>query len=237
MPFELNCGAIPVKDGVRWRVWAPGAASVELVLERGPRSQTHVMRAEEGGYFMIALPDVAEGQRYHYRLDGGELRPDPCSRWQPDGIPGPSAVLFPHRFQWSDQSWRAIPKPELAFYELHVGTFTPEGTFDAVIPRLGQLRELGISAIEIMPIAQFPGTRNWGYDGVLPYAAQNSYGGPRGLQQLVDAAHAAGLAVFLDVVYNHVGPEGNYLAEFGPYFTERYKTAWGPAFNYDDAGS
>jgi maltooligosyltrehalose trehalohydrolase len=146
-------------------------------------------------------------------------------------------VLQPARFVWSDDTWMGVRREDLVFYELHVGTFTPAGTFDAIIPRLPVLRDLGMTAVELMPIAQFPGTRNWGYDGVYPYAPHNSYGGPHGLQRLVDACHAAGLALFLDVVYNHCGPEGNYLQEFGPYFTEQYHTAWGRAVNYDDRGS
>ena len=149
---------------------------------------------------------------------------------------GRRRCVFPDRFSWTDQDWRGVRRPDLVFYEIHVGTFTPEGTFEAIIPRLKDLRELGITAIEIMPVGQFPGSRNWGYDGVLPYAAQNTYGGPRGLQRLVDACHAAGLAIYLDVVYNHFGPESNYLGEFGPYFTDRYKTPWGDAVNYDRAG-
>ena len=143
---------------------------------------------------------------------------------------------FFRRFTWSDRGWKGVCQPDLVFYEIHVGTFTPEGSFEAIIPRLRDLCELGITAVEIMPVGQFPGTRNWGYDGVLPYAAQNSYGGPHGLQKLVDACHGHGLAVYLDVVYNHVGPESNYLGEFGPYFTDRYKTPWGEAVNYDRAG-
>jgi maltooligosyltrehalose trehalohydrolase len=194
------------------------------------------MEAEGRGYFRAAA-EVPEGQRYLYRLDGGPERPDPCSLWQPEGVGGPSAVVRSQRFAWTDRGWAGVRQEDLVFYELHVGTFTPQGTFDAVLPRLGQLRELGVTAVELMPVGQFPGTRNWGYDGVLPYAAQDSYGGPHGLQRLVDACHAAGLAVFLDVVYNHLGPEGNYLAEFGPYFTDHYRTPWGPAFNYDGAGS
>src|SRR5207253_492760 len=141
-------------------------------------------------------------------------------------------VLFPDRFTWTDHAWKGTPRLDLVFYELHVGTFTPEGTFDAVIPRLPALRELGVTAVEIMPVAQFPGTRNWGYDGVHLFAPQNSYGGPHGLQRLVDACHRAGLSVFLDVVYNHLGPEGNYLSEFGPYFTSRHKTPWGDALDF-----
>lgn len=195
------------------------------------------MEREEQGYFSFTSDRLPSGQRYAYRLDGGPERPDPASRWQPDGVSRPSAVLDQDEFHWTEAGWSGIPRKDLVFYELHVGTFTPEGTFDAVIPRLPVLRELGVTALELMPVAQFPGTRNWGYDGVHPYAPQHSYGGPHGLQRLVDACHRQGLAVFLDVVYNHIGPEGAYLAEFGPYFTERYRTPWGAAVNYDDAGS
>jgi maltooligosyltrehalose trehalohydrolase len=195
------------------------------------------MRAEERGFFHATLPAVTEGQRYAFRLNGGPERPDPCSLWQPDGVHAPSALVRPEKFAWTDQSWKGIPCRDLVFYELHIGTFTHEGTFASVIPRLKELRELGITAVELLPVGQFPGTRNWGYDGVLPYAAQNSYGGPHGLQKLVDACHAVGLAVFLDVVYNHCGPEGNYLVEFGPYFTDHYKTPWGRAVNFDGSGS
>src|SRR5205823_843789 len=143
------------------------------------------MQPEEGGYFRHAEPHVREGQRYAYRLDNTQERPDPCSSWQPDGVHRPSAVLFPGRFPWTDQGWHGVRREDLVFYELHVGTFTPEGTFDAVIPRLPALRELGVTAVEVMPVGQFPGTRNWGYDGVHPYAAQDSYGGPRGPPPLV----------------------------------------------------
>jgi maltooligosyltrehalose trehalohydrolase len=223
--------------GVGWRVWAPRAQRVDLVIIEGDRRRSVTMSRDADGYFGHDEPaTVAEGQRYAYRLDGGEERPDPCSVCQPDGVPGPSAVFRPGRFPWTDDEWTGVAREDLVFYELHVGTFTPEGTFEAIIPRLHALRELGITALEIMPVGQFPGARNWGYDGVLPYAAQNTYGGPRGLQRLVDAAHAAGLAVVLDVVYNHLGPEGNYLHEFGPYFTDRYKTPWGQAINYDGPG-
>jgi maltooligosyltrehalose trehalohydrolase len=194
------------------------------------------MAAEERGYFSLTRPDVPDGQRYAYRLDNGPERPDPASLWQPDGVHGPSAVFRPERFAWTDHGWAGVCREDLVIYELHTGTFTPEGTFEAIIPRLPSLRDLGVTAVELMPVAQFPEGRNWGYDGTLLYAAQNSYGGPRALQRLVDACHAAGLAVFLDVVYNHLGPEGNYLREFGPYFADRYRTFWGPAFNYDSAG-
>jgi maltooligosyltrehalose trehalohydrolase len=232
-----SCGALSLHDGsVRWRVWAPRAKQVELVLLDGEGRRTVPMQRQERGFFHHCQANVPEGQRYAYRLDGGPERPDPCSLWQPDSVHGPSAFVRPERFTWTDHNWRGIPQQELVFYELHVGTFTSQGTFEAVIPRLNELRDLGITAVEIMPVAQFPGSRNWGYDGVLPYAAQNSYGGPHGLQKLVDACHAVGLAIFLDVVYNHFGPEGNYLAEFGPYFSDRYKTPWGQAVNFDGPG-
>ena len=232
-----RCGAVGSPDGsVLLRVWAPAAKRVGLVLIDGAARREVAMQPEEGGYHRHEEADVPEGRRYAFRLDGGPERPDPCSLWQPEGVHGPSAVVLPDRFAWTDGGWKGVRREDLVFYELHVGTFTPEGTFDGVIPRLRDLRELGVTAVEIMPVGQFPGARNWGYDGVLPYAAQNSYGGPQGLQRLVDACHAEGLAIFLDVVYNHFGPEGNYLGEFGPYFTDRYKTPWGAAVNYDGPG-
>jgi maltooligosyltrehalose trehalohydrolase len=231
-----RCGALSRDGSIQWRVWAPRADRVELVLFDSESSHTVAMEKEEGGYHSHVEANVRDAQRYAYRLNGGPDRPDPCSLWQPEGPTGPSAVVRPESFRWTDESWTGISREDLVIYELHVGTFTPEGTFEAVIPRLHALRELGVTAIEIMPIAQFPGTRNWGYDGVLLYAAQNSYGGPQGLQKLVDAAHDAGLAVILDVVYNHLGPESNFAHEFGPYFTDKYKTPWGQAFNYDDKG-
>jgi len=228
---------VEANGSIRWRVWAPRAGRVDLVLIDGSQRRTCPMQTEERGYFSCALPDVAEGQRYAFRLNNGPERPDPRSLWQPDGVHNYSAIVRLERFPWTDRAWKGVPREDLVFYELHVGAFTAEGTFEAVIPRLAELRELGVTALELMPVGQFPGPRNWGYDGVHLYAAQNSYGGPRGLQKLVDACHAAGLAIFLDVVYNHLGPEGNYLAEFGPYFTERYHTSWGPALNFDGPGS
>jgi maltooligosyltrehalose trehalohydrolase len=231
-----RCGALAQPDGsVCWRVWAPKARRVDLLLDDQP-PHCLPMEPEERGFLRVVQGGVAEGRRYAYRLDNGPARPDPCALWQPDGVHGPSAVVRPGQFHWTDAGWKGVPRKELVIYELHVGTFTPDGTFDAMIPRLAGLRELGVTALEVMPVAQFPGTRDWGYDGVGLYAVQNSYGGPGGLQRLVDACHGAGLAVLLDVVYNHLGPEGNYLREFGPYFTDRYKTPWGEAINYDGPG-
>jgi len=232
-----RCGPVGLPDGsLRWRVWAPRADHVELVLYEDHGRRGVPMRREADGYFVHTEACVPEGRRYAYRLNNGPERPDPCSPWQPEGVHRPSAVLYPERFPWTDHCWRGTPHADLVFYELHVGTFTAEGTFDAVTGRLPALRELGVTAVEIMPVAQFPGTRNWGYDGVHLFAPQNSYGGPHGLQRLVDACHAHGLSIFLDVVYNHLGPEGNYTGEFGPYGTDRYRTPWGPAFNYDGPG-
>jgi maltooligosyltrehalose trehalohydrolase len=192
----------------------------------------------DDGHFEGVATDVAAGGQYRYVLDGRVERPDPASRFQPDGVHGPSEVVDPNDFQWSDSHWRGLPLERMIIYELHVGTFTTEGTFEAIIPHLDYLRaELGVTAIELMPVAQFPGERNWGYDGVYPFAPQASYGGPSGLKRLIDACHAKDLAVVLDVVYNHLGPEGNYLADFGPYFTDRYRTPWGQAVNYDGPDS
>jgi maltooligosyltrehalose trehalohydrolase len=228
--WEPSLGAIHLEDHpCRFRVWAPRARRVEALLCGGRRIP---LEPREHGYFEAAVEGVEPGTRYLYSLDGGEGRPDPASRCQPDGVHGPSRVVD-RRFDWRDEGWRGIPLGQYIFYELHVGTFTPEGTFEAVIPHLDRLADLGVTAVELMPVAQFPGRRNWGYDGVLPFAVQNSYGGPEGLKRLVDACHARGLAVVLDLVYNHLGPEGNYLGEFGPYFTSRYKTPWGLALNFD----
>jgi maltooligosyltrehalose trehalohydrolase len=236
-PTILPQGACRQADGdVLWRVWAPNCERMDLVLTHGRQRRRIAMRQEVDHCFVHRAP-AEDGQRYCYALPDGQEVPDPASRWQPDSVHRPSAVYSPGSFQWSDAAWRGVPREELVIYELHVGTFTPEGTFAAVVPRLASLRELGVAAIEIMPVSQFPGTRNWGYDGVHPYAPQSSYGGPCGLQELIDAAHGHGLGVILDVVYNHLGPEGNYLARFGPYFTDRYHTPWGAAINYDGPDS
>jgi len=195
-----------------------------------PRDRRVALAKGAGGYH-DAIVDAGAGARYLFVVGGNE-RPDPASRLQPDGVHAPSAVV-PEEFEWHDARWRGIPLDDYVIYELHVGTFTDEGTFDAIISRLDALRELGITAVELLPVAQFPGARNWGYDGVYIGAAQNTYGGPLGLKRLVDVCHARGLALVLDVVYNHLGPEGNYLAEYAPYFTDRYKTPWGLALNFD----
>ncbi|MCU0977745.1 MAG: malto-oligosyltrehalose trehalohydrolase [Pirellulaceae bacterium] len=227
-------GAFRSANGeVTWRVWAPFSPSVTLVTWPETGQTETDMNAVGDGCFACRLSQVPEGLRYAYRLADGHEYPDPASRWQLEGVHRPSAVFFPDAFAWSDEAWHGIARQDLAIYELHVGTFTPEGTLAAIIPRLSGLRDLGVTALEIMPVAQFPGQRNWGYDGVHPGAVQNSYGGPQGLQALVNAAHEADLAVILDVVYNHLGNEGNYLGKFGPYFTHRYQTPWGQAVNFD----
>jgi maltooligosyltrehalose trehalohydrolase len=234
-------GADVLADGsVHARVWAPYARGVAVVLEANPGAQTEpvTLTAEERGYFSGFLPAAGPGTRYRLRLDDEEtLMADPASRFQPDGVHGPSMVVDPAAFAWEVDEWEVPPFRDWVLYELHVGAFTPEGTFTAAIRRLPYLKDLGVTAIELMPIAQFPGERNWGYDGVFPYAAHNSYGGPDGLRRLVDAAHRHGIAVILDVVYNHLGPEGSVLHRFGPYFPDRYRTPWGDAINFDGQDS
>lgn len=237
-PWYLDLGARPLGPvGTRVRVWAPKAKRVAVRIVQPPERLVE-LAARELGYFEATVPGVGAGDRYLYVLDGRTERPDPVSRFQPEGVHGPSAVVDPDAFRWTDDRWRGLPLKDIILYELHVGTFTPEGTFESLIPRLKYLKdELGVTAIELMPVAQFPGRRNWGYDGVYPFAPQNTYGGPNGLKRLVDACHAKGMAVILDVVYNHLGPEGNYLSDFGPYFTDRYRTPWGSAINYDGPDS
>lgn len=215
-----------------FRVWAPGRARVELELD-GRRLEMH---AERSGWWAleVAAPSDAE---YGFALDGGPVRPDPRSPWQPHGVHGRSRRVDHAAFAWTDAGWQPPPLAQAVIYELHVGTFTPAGTFRAVIDRLDDLVDLGVTHVELMPVNEFSGCRGWGYDGVDLYAPHHSYGGPVELKRLVDAAHRRGLAVVLDVVYNHLGPAGNYLAELGPYFTDRYRTPWGPAVNYDGPGS
>jgi maltooligosyltrehalose trehalohydrolase len=237
--WTLERGASLLSDNsVSFSVWAPNATHAAVRVASGPAKGDYTLAPASGerGVFVALVPNAGVDADYWFLIDGTPI-PDPVSRWQPKGVHQASRVVDPRAFAWSDREWKGIAMQDLIIYELHVGTFTREGTFAAIIPRLPELAELGITAIEIMPVAQFPGERNWGYDGVGLYAVQNNYGGPRELRRLVDAAHRAGIAVILDVVYNHVGPEGNYLDRFGPYFTEKYKTPWGRALNYDDADS
>jgi maltooligosyltrehalose trehalohydrolase len=239
---ERTLGATRLEDG-RWRfvVWAPFSRVVELALweGNGGEARTLAMEPVGRGYHTATVDGPSPGARYRFRLEGGRELPDPASMSQPEGVHGPSALvdLSAWEREWGDRGWAGRPLEAFVIYELHVGTFTPEGTFDGMVKYLDDLRDLGVTAIEVMPVAQFPGTRNWGYDGVFPYAVQDSYGGPDGLRRLIEACHALGLAVVLDVVYNHLGPEGNHLGEFGPYFTDRYRAPWGPAINFDGPGS
>jgi maltooligosyltrehalose trehalohydrolase len=221
-------GPVPVDGGVEFRVWAPNVATVAVRLADGDHALAHA----GDGVFEAVLP-AAPGDDYLFALDGEHAWPDPLSRFQPQGVGGPSRVVDPGRFRWTDGDWNGLSLEELVIYELHVGTFSEAGTFDGVVPYLGELRELGVSTIELMPVATFPGNRGWGYDGLYTYAPHPAYGGPEGLVRLVDAAHAAGLGVILDVVYNHVGPGSEALASFGPYFTDRHETFWGEAIDYD----
>lgn len=217
-------------------VWAPFLNSVDLKIV-SPEKLTLLMKKDDKGYWRIVVEGVFPGALYLYNLDGKRDRPDPASYSQPEGVHGPSEVIDHSTFNWEDGNWRGISLSEMIMYELHVGTFTQEGTFESIINRLNDLLDLGINAIEIMPVAQFPGERNWGYDGAYPFSVQNSYGGPEGLKRLVNVCHKKGLSVILDVVYNHLGPEGNYLHDYGPYFTEKYKAPWGQAINFDGAYS
>ncbi|GAB3529695.1 malto-oligosyltrehalose trehalohydrolase [Pontibacter brevis] len=222
--------------GTTFTVWAPEAEQVEVSLHN-PDKKKITLQREAFGYWTALAEDAGPGTRYTFTLNGEKDRPDPASQFQPDGVHEASAVVDHTGFNWKDKNWKGLPLEKLIIYELHVGTFTEEGTFESIIEKLPELKDLGITAIEIMPVAQFPGGRNWGYDGVYPFAAQNSYGGPEGLKKLVNACHEQELSVVLDVVYNHMGPEGNYLNDYGPYFTNKYNTPWGNALNFDDAHS
>ena len=232
----VKLGATLIGDSrCEFLVWAPLADAVD-VQTVAPRERRLALVKEDRGYFGGIFEGVGSGTLYFYVMDGSRNRPDPASRFQPQGVHGPSQVIDSH-FPWEDRSWSGPHLRDYIIYVLHTGVFTPEGTFDAVIDRLDGLVELGITAVELMPLGQFPGGRNWGYDGAYPFAVQNTYGGPDGLKRLVNACHQKGLAVVLDVVYNHLGPEGNYLGDFGPYFTERYRTPWGAALNFDGPDS
>ncbi len=231
----LQYGATLAGGEAHFRVWAPIPGSITLRLQRQGSGPCDIPVTRDGQDF-IATAEAAAGDRYSYVPDGGTPLPDPVSRFLPDGVHGGTAIVDPAAFRWTDTGWRGPELKDYVLYELHVGTFTPAGSFDGVIQKLRYLKDLGITVIELMPITAAPGRHNWGYDGVSPYAVQASYGGPDGLKRLVDAAHQRGIGVMLDVVYNHLGPEGNYLPQFGPYFTARHHTPWGSAVNYDSEG-
>jgi maltooligosyltrehalose trehalohydrolase len=239
--WRLTRGATVEPDGaVTFSVWAPRRRALAVrIADPDGRLRAELPMRERGGVFAVrAEPGVAPvGSDSAFVSPELGPRPDPVSRWQPSGVHGPSRIVDPNAFAWTDSGWRGVARGDLVMYELHVGTFTQEGTFAGVAGRLPYLRELGVTAIELMPVASFPGGRNWGYDGVDLYAPHEAYGGPEGLRRLVDACHAHGLALILDVVYNHFGPEGNYLGDYGPYLTDRYRTPWGDAINYDGPDS
>ena len=232
LPWERPLGAVPEPGGTTtFRVWAPRARRVTLELD----GRAVALEGEDGVFG--ARADAAPGEDYRLRPDDGEALPDPCSRHQPEGVRGPARVVDPAAFDWDEGGWPGLDRRRPVLYELHVGTFTPEGTFAAAAERLPALAELGVTAIELMPVATFPGRRNWGYDGLYAWAPHEVYGGPQGLAGLVAAAHRAGLGVILDVVYSHLGPGAEALEAFGPYHTDRYGTPWGAAMNFDDRDS
>jgi malto-oligosyltrehalose trehalohydrolase len=235
MPFGAE---IDEAAGVRFRLWAPSARSVVLRLEDPAPEREIPMRAEAGGWFRIEVSDAGSGSRYRFRIDDGLLVPDPASRFQPESVEGPSEVIDPRAFKWADQAWRGRAWEEAVLYELHVGAFTERGSFDAVTERLDHLAELGVTAVELMPVAECPGDFNWGYDGVYPFAPERCYGRPENLKALVEAAHARGLMLLLDVVYNHFGPQGNFLPRYArPFFTRRHRTPWGAAIDFEGESS
>ena len=230
-------GATPIAGGTRFEEWAPDASRVEIVLDGDGRVVLLERADPVAGTWVGTADGVGHGDRYRIRLDGGEPLADPASGWQPDGVFGPSAVVDPARFIWHDDGWPGVPLADTVLYEVHVGTFTPAGTLDAAIGELDRLCRLGVTTVELMPLNQFSGARNWGYDGVFWSAVQDTYGGPEALARFVDAAHARGLAVVLDVVYNHLGPEGSVHQRIAPYFTDAVRTPWGAAINVAGPGS
>ncbi|MGC3974490.1 MAG: malto-oligosyltrehalose trehalohydrolase [Nitrospira sp.] len=233
---RLTLGAQVTDEGVRFRCWAPRAARVDVVLEA--RNAIHPLSKQADGYWTGLIPEASAGMHYRYQLDGGQVYPDPCSRFQPEGPHGPSLIVDPGAYTWHDGRWPGVTMHGQVIYELHIGTFTPEGTFEAAIDRLDGLKEIGITVIEVMPLAEFPGRWNWGYDGVGLYASAHVYGDADSFKRFVDEAHRRGLAVILDVVYNHLGPDGNYLPTFSDqYLTDRYPNEWGQAINFDGPGS
>ncbi|HCY35593.1 MAG: malto-oligosyltrehalose trehalohydrolase [Candidatus Margulisiibacteriota bacterium] len=217
-------------------VWGPFIHEIFVVIV-SPMKRMIPMNKDTRGYWRMVVDDIYPGSLYLYQIDRGAERPDPASHFQPRGVHGPSLIVDHRSFQWDDSGWGGIPLEQMIIYEVHIGTFTLEGDFDAAIDRLDDLARLGVNAVEVMPVAQFPGERNWGYDGTYPFAVQNSYGGPEGFKKFVNACHKKGVSVILDVVYNHFGPEGNYTADFAPYITKKYNTPWGGAINYDDSHS
>lgn len=238
--FKMPFGANILPDGaVEFNLWAPNAKRVELCLiEGGEPIKVLPMEASKDGWFRLKSTDARDGTLYKFRIDGDLMVPDPASRYQPEDVHGPSQVVDPSKFGWNDLEWRGRPYEEVVCYELHVGTFSPEGTFRGVTERLDYLKDLGVTAIELLPLADFPGKWNWGYDGVLLFAPDSTYGTPDDLRHLIQTAHQKGLMVFADVVYNHFGPEGNYLHAYAKsFFTEKHNTPWGAAINFDDEGS
>jgi maltooligosyltrehalose trehalohydrolase len=233
MDTSIPFGPCLEEHGVRFRIWAPEAKQVDVLLVGQGQGRNVAMPATKDGWHEVLVPEAGTNTLYHFRINGETLVPDPGSRFQPNDVQGPSQVVDTAGFTWENPDWQGLPWAETVLYELHVGTFTPEGTYDGVRARLPYLKELGVTAVELMPLADFPGQRNWGYDGVLPFAPDSVYGTPRDLQRLIDEAHGLGLMVFLDVVYNHFGPEGNYLHLYAPgFFTEAYQTPWGEAIDF-----
>ena len=233
-----SLGAVVHEEHTTFEVWAPEARRIELVIEKETDSINQPLQLSADGKWRCLSPEIAAGELYRYRINGDRVLPDPASRFQPHGVHGPSQVIDPHPFGWSDQNWRGIRMQEAILYELHVGTFSEEGTFAGVEKRLQYLADLGVNAIELMPLGDFPGNRNWGYDGVALFAPARCYGRPEDLRQLVNAAHTLGIAVLIDVVYNHFGPDGAYAPSFSPYyFTSQHKTFWGDAINLDGPDS
>lgn len=227
--WKMTMGATCKADGVAFKVWAPKASSVDVKAV----SKVFPLTSVGKGFYEGFVQNLNHAADYTYLLNGDIERPDPVSRFQPYGVHQASRVVDPLEFIWTDENWKGIPLKNYIIYEIHVGTFTPQGTFEGVINKLAYLKELGVTAIELMPSVEFPGCRNWGYDGTHPYAPHSYYGGPCSLKMLINACHEMGLAVVMDVVYNHLGPEGNYFNDFGYYFTDRYKTSWGKSINFD----
>ncbi|MGH7935347.1 MAG: malto-oligosyltrehalose trehalohydrolase [Candidatus Binataceae bacterium] len=239
--WSLKFGANPTSGGVHFQLWAPNARTVSVCISAAPGANApahetvFAMERDADSVFRVLVPGVTAGAEYLFEIDGDKRRPDPVSRSQPHGVHGTSRVIDPGAFTWADAGWKGLSLEEYIIYEMHVGIFTEAGTFEAVIGRLPFLRDLGVTALELMPVVEFPGTRNWGYDGVDLYAPHSAYGGADGLKRLIDASHRAGLAVIIDVVYNHLGPEGNYLGDYAPCFSTRYRAPWGAAINFDGA--